>query len=297
MKQIAMKYSTFILLILLIASCEKERIVFDESMAVVGFKQNALLIPEDQAEGKEIEIYLGAPSGMEGTEVILEISVEGHSQPAIEGQDFTISSKELLVEIGVTRLTITPVNNNEFTGDKTFTLQIVSNSRDYRIAEESTVVVTLADDEHPLKNWLGNYTVEAVSYDGPGVYDETWTVTVSPVPDQLDQVQIVGVSGSDEPVIATIDKEALAISVEPGQALGQPYGDGYGDVGVFYGGNLKDITWTYPPAELYTEAGETAITGTIAEDGSQILIDNWAHLLTEEEGFIYDVFKTTWIKQ
>ncbi|HDR88688.1 MAG TPA: hypothetical protein ENN63_03530 [Bacteroidetes bacterium] len=297
MKTFALKFSPLMLMILLIASCEKERIVFNESMAVVGFKQNALLIPEDQAEGKEVEIYLGAPSGMEGTDIILEVSMEGHSNPAIEGQDYAISSKEVPVEIGVTRITITPVNNTEFTGDKTFTLQIASNSRDYRIAEESTLEVTLADDEHPLKNWLGNYTVEAISYDGPGVYDETWTVTVSPVPEQLVQVQITGVSGSDEPVIATIDKEALTISVEPGQTLGQPYGEGYGDIGVFFGGNLKDITWSYPPPALYTEAGETPITGTIAEDGSQILIDNWAHLLTEEEGFIYDVFNTTWIKQ
>ena len=297
MKKFALKYSPLVLMILLIASCEKERIAFDKSMAVVGFRQNALLIPEDQAEGKEIEIYLGAPAGMEATEVTLEVSVEGHSRPAIEGQDFTLSSKEVTVEIGVTRVTITPVNNTEFTGDKTFTLQIVSNSRDYLIAEENTLEVTLADDEHPLKNWLGNYTVEAISYDGPGVYDETWTVTVSPVPQQLDQVQITGVSGSDEPVIATIDQEALTISVEPGQTLGQPYGEGYGNIGVFFGGNLKDITWSYPPAPLYTEAGETPITGTIAEDGSQILIDNWAHLLTEDEGFIYDVFNTTWIKQ
>ncbi|HDJ33833.1 MAG TPA: hypothetical protein ENF21_07025 [Bacteroidetes bacterium] len=293
MKNYIIKLSLVLSVVLLFSACEQERIMFDTSLAVVGFQSASFTIPE--AEGDSIILYLGAASGTEPTEVTLEVSTEGHANPAIEGEDYTIESKQVTLEVGITKVAITPVDNDIFTGDKTFTVTIVSNSKDYEQAVQSSAVITIKDDEHPLLNWLGTYIVDAVSYDGPGVYDERWTVSVTPVPGTVDKVNLVGIAGSSSIVVATIDKENLTITVEPGQEIGDVYG--YGPTGVFWGGNLKDITWSTPSEELYAEAGETLITGTVSEDGSEILIDDWAHLLLDYEGFIYDVFNTTWTKQ
>lgn len=295
MKKILCISGIFLAGITLFTGCEKDPILFDSSMNVVGFSETTLTLTEIQ--GGSVTLYLGAPAGAEATVVTLNVITEGIVNPAMEGTDFTISSKEVTVAVGTTSVEITPIDNDVFEGNKSFKLSIASNSKGYNMSKQKTVLVTINDDEHPLKNWIGEYSVAAVSYDGPGVYDEAWNVSISPVVDNVDRLQILGVAGSDQPVIAAIDKDNLTITISPAQPLGLVYGSDYGAVGVFYGGNLKDITWSTPSPELYSEAGATSIIGTISEDGSGMLIDNWAHLLTDYSGFIYDVFNTTWTKK
>ncbi len=264
-------------------SCEEDLIKFDSSMNVVGFSKTSLVVAENNADGATVEIYLGAPNGADATDVTLEVSTEGLDNPAVEGQDFTISSKTVSVGVGTATVTITPIDNDIFTGNKSFYLSITANSKNYKIAAQNEMLITINDDEHPLKNWIGTFDVDAASYGNPGAWDEAWVVTTSPVDGDVTKLQMVGIGGGDQPVIATLDKDAMTITIDPGQDAGNAYG--YGPTLVYWGfTDLSAFDDTKP------------LTGTIQNDGT-IVVDNWCHNLSDYGTYIWDVFKTTFTKR
>lgn len=303
MKKILNILSVVLVTLLLVTSCESDPIKFDTSYGVVGFESSSVVIRED-ATG-EVKIYLGGVIDLASTDVTVEVSIEGISKPAIEGEDFTLSSKTINVSVGDAAITINPIDNDLFEGDKKFKLKIVSNSLNYLTSVQDEVLVTLSDDEHPLKLWLGEWEVEAISYDGPGAYDETWQVIIAPLEgdETGTMISITGVSGSDSTIVGTIDKSTFTITIESGQDLGEVYGSGNANVGLYNGDEMKDITWREVPSAIFETASVTPIVGTVAEDGSSISIDGWAHLLVDTEAietetpWIYDVFNTTWTKK
>jgi len=281
MKNILLKTSLFLSLAFLFASCEKEGILFDSSMNVVGFNASTFSIAEN-ADGA-IEIYLGAPSGANSTDVTIEVSAEGHDKPAVKDVDYTIASMQATLEVGVNSITISPVDNNEFTGNKTFTVSIVSNSKNYNISAQNSATVTIVDDEHPLKNWIGTYDVAAASYGSPGAWDEAWVVTTTPIEGEPYKLHLTGIAGSDVDVIASFDTDAMTISLDPGQ-----------DIGDTYGWGATVIYWGYSD---FSGIDDTKIlTGTIENNGT-IRVDNWAHILADEDNGIWDVFNTTWTQR
>ncbi len=283
MKKIIQISGLLLGLTVLFTACEQDPILFDSSMDVVGFSKSTAAIAENNASGGTIDIYLGAPEGTAATEVTLAVSTEGQDNPAIEGQDYTISSKQVSVPMGITQITITPVDNSQFTGNKSFVLNIVSNSKNYLIAKQNSMVITIIDDEHPLKNWIGTYDVAAASYGSPGAWDESWVVTTSPVIGDVTKLQMVGIGGGDLPVIASFDTDAMTITIEPGQDAGDAYA--YGPTIIYWGyTDLSDFEDTKP------------LTGTIQNDGT-ITVDNWCHNLSDYGRYIWDVFNTTWTKQ
>lgn len=266
-------------------ACEKEPILFDSSSGLVGFSSSALTVTED-GSGDSITLYLGASAGAAASTVSLEVITTGLSNPAVEGTDFSLSSKEVSCAVGETKVKVTPVDNDVFTGDKMFMVKISSVSK-YDVAAEDSVMVTIQDNEHPLKPWIGTYDVDADSYgdvlngEADGAWDEAWTVVTSPVAGALDQLQMVGVGGGDQPVIATLDKDAGTIVIQPDQDAGDCYG--YGSTLVYKGDfNLNIVEGA-------------SLTGTISPDGT-IVVDNWIQYLTDYD-FIWDEFKTTWTIQ
>jgi len=252
--------------------------MFDSGTSVIGFNKSTLTISENGTAGT-VNLYLGAATGTTATVVTLQVSTEGIAMPAIEGTDFTLSSKTVSVGVGETAVTITPIDNAVFEGTKQFKLIISSNSIGYSISTQKTVTVTISDDEHPLKTYIGTYTVAAASYGDPGNWDEEWTVVVTPVEGKLDQVSMLGIAGSTIPIIATIDKDAMTITIAGAQVLSDTYG--YGGVTVYKG--YDDLT--------YSETD--SLTGTVQPDGT-ILVDGWCHF---NDGWVWDVFNTTWTKQ
>jgi hypothetical protein len=87
--------------------------MFDAASSIVGFSKTTLSITENATSGS-FSIYLGAKAGTAATDVTLEVSVDGIANPAVEGTDFTVSSKILSVPVGVTAFTVTPIDNNIF---------------------------------------------------------------------------------------------------------------------------------------------------------------------------------------
>jgi len=285
MKKHIIKLCIILVTLIAVNGCQKEYpLKFDSGTSVIGFNKSALTITEDGTAGS-VNLYLGAATGANTTDVTLQVSVEGIANPAIEGTDFTLSSKNVSVGVGETAVTITPIDNGVFQGDKQFILLISSNSNNYSISAQKSVTVSISDDEHPLKAWLGTFTVEAVSYgddfygEAPGSWDEEWTVVVTPVEGKLDQVSMLGIAGSTIPILATIDKDAMTITIAGAQVLSDTYGNGA--VTVYNG--YDDMT--------YSETDP--LTGTVKPDGT-ILVDGWCHF---NDGWVWDVFNTTWTKQ
>ena len=292
MKNSIFKILVMLVAIILVTSCEDEKVMVSKSIKLVGFNSSSVIIPESQ-EGT-VSLFLGAAAGKSLT-VNLTVSTEGISNPAAEGADFTISTKTPELTTGDTEITITTIDNDQFTGDKYFDL-VIAASDNYQTAAENTIRVTISDDEHPLKNWLGTYSVAAASYGSPGAWDESWTVVISPVAGELDQVNLVGISNSADPILGTIDKDGLTITIESGQ-LFEAYGYGAEGCGLYYAtDDILAIASGYVTSEMLGAATAITMEGTVAGDGSTIAIDRMAVNL-EAYAYVWDCFNTTWTKQ
>ena len=149
----------------------------------------------------------------------------------------------------------------------------------------SVHTATIVDDEHPLGLWIGSYTVDAQSYGDPDNWDEVWTVSTVPDPDDVNNLLVTILStpygGPGEPFIATIDKEAMSITIAPGTWAGSIYG--YAD----------GMTITHSDYNNFVDS-EAPIVGTVEADGT-ILIDEIG-MVNAGAGWIWDAFNTTWAK-
>lgn len=284
MKKYIIKLCIILVALVFVTGCQKEYpLKYDSGTIVIGFDQTTISVIENAPSGS-VNLYLGAVSGTEATDITVEVSVEGIANPAVEGVDYTLSSKTVSVGVGLATVTITPIDNSVFQGNKQFKMIIKSNSKNYQMSNQSSLTVTITDDEHPLKDWLGTFTVEAVSYgddyyeEPPGSWDEEWTVVITPVEGKLDQVSMLGIAGSTIPILATIDKDAMTITIAGAQVLSDTYGNG--EVTIYKG--YDDMT--------YSETDP--LTGTVKPDGT-ILVDGWCHF---NDGWVWDVFNTTWTK-
>jgi hypothetical protein len=300
MKKLIIKTSiVLVTMLLMVTACEDGTILFDSSMNLVGFTSTGLTINENQGTSTPFNIFFGAAEGTPATTVTLTIDTVGLGNAAAkEGIDFTVSAKSLSVEVGEDNTaTITPIDNAIFTGNKRFYI-VISASSSSLISAQKRFLVTIADDEHPLKNWLGSFTITAVSYGNPGSWDEEWDVLTTAVEGHLDQIAITGLGyGSTEPLIATIDKDALTISIVSGQTLGTAYGGANGEVKLYYGTDAiigQVLAGDYINSEMLTAAAMIPITGTIDNDGT-IFLDKMGMVLTDYD-WPWDVFNTTWGK-
>lgn len=299
-KQYIKSFLTVVAIIFLASACKKELIMFDSSMNVVGFNSTDYAIRENLNGPAPIEIYLGAALGTEATEVTFVVDTAGlGASAAKEGIDYTLSSNSVSVGAGISTVSVTPVDNDVFTGNKKFYLVIASNSKNYQISAQKRVLVTINDDEHPLKQWLGAYTVSAASYGSPGAWDETWNIVTAPVEGHLNQLSITGLgNGSTVPIIATIDKDAMTISIESAQLLGEAYGPDNGVVKLYYGTDeIMDqlLLGEELTSDMLSAAATHKITGTIEANGT-IHLDKMGMVLTDYD-WCWDIFNTTWVLQ
>ncbi|MRR23172.1 hypothetical protein EG830_09360 [bacterium] len=292
MKKIISNLLLLTVTLFIVTSCDdKYPIIFDESNVIVGMSKSTLSVKED-ATGS-FTIYLGGAEGTEPTDVTLTVSVDGISKPAVEGTDFTLSTKNVNVPVGLATVTVTPINNSIFTGNKQFKVTITGNSKNYTVTAQESILVTIVDDEHPLKAWLGTYTVAAVSYGDPGSWDEAWTITTTAVPSDVTKLNVVGIAGSTTPVVATVNTTTMTIEMTSPSDLGAIYG--YDSGSVYYATDeILAIASGYLTTGLLTAASSHKITGTIQANGT-IKIDRMCIVL-DDYVYAWDCFNTTWTK-
>ncbi len=270
-------------LVLVVSSCDWSPVVWDESKVFVAFSDVSTSILE---EGGTIGIVVAvtALDGAPAVTVDFEFDTTGidAANAALEGDQYTLLNDSKTLSFpngwGWDTIWIEPADNEIFTGDKEFNITLTTNSLDLTLGAISTHAVVLKDNEHPLAKWLGDYSVEALSYGNPGPWDEAWSVSAAPDPDNVSNLLLsISVYYPGEPFAAKIDTEAMTITIEPGTDAGDLYGGG---PVTFYSGDYG------------TQDMEAPIVGTIEEDGT-IRIDNLASFHGDE---IWDAFNTTWTK-
>jgi len=291
MKKIIMNFCMLAVTLLMVTSCDDNYpIMYDEANIVVGISASSLSVKEN-ATGS-FNVYLGGVDGTEATDIVLEISVNGIASPAVEGTDFTLSSKNVNTPVGVKAVTVTPIDNSTFNGNKQFVVKIASNSKNYPVTPQDSIKITLVDDEHPLKAWIGTYTVAAVSYGSPGEWDEEWTVTTAPVASDVTKLTMTGIAGSSEAVVATLNTTTMTVTIASPSSING--GEGYDNTSVYYATNeLLAIASGYVTTGMLSAASQP-ITGTIEANGT-IKIDKMCIIL-DDYVYAWDCFNTTWTK-
>lgn len=284
MKKILNRITFVLAAVTLLVSCEADYVMFDSSKNFVAFPAKSTPVLE-QGGQVPIPVYVVALDGAPACDVTFDFSVDGIAAPAVEGEDFTLvnSSKSLSFPggAGYDTIWIQPIDNDEFTGNKMINVVLQSNSQNYQFGANISNAVTIVDDEHPLKNWIGTYSVEALSYGSPGAWDEAWIVQISAVDGELDKLEILIDAGNGGGVgfLAAFDTEAMTITIDPGTDAGDLYG--YGS-SLMYVGDFASID------------RESSIVGSIESDGT-IKIDEVAMWLPDIT-YYWDAFNTTWTK-
>ena len=281
-----------IVVVAIFASCKNEIIIFDSSKTFVAFTSSALTVQES-ADVLNVPVMVAALNGSPALTVSFDIVSDEEARPAVEGVDFTVTpdgTVNFAEGSGIINLQVHPIDNDQFTGDKSFKIVIISNSANYNTGAQSIITVVLKDDEHPLAKWIGTYDVAAASYGNPGAWDEAWVVTTEPDPDDVNNLLVYGVgSEGSGPLVGVVNTDDMTITFSSGQPLGEAYGDlgiGAYNLGVYKGTDTGDIIPDEP------------LVGVIEEDGT-IQVDLWGHMIDEGSynGYIWDVFNTTWTKQ
>ena len=124
-----------------IASCDDNiPQSFNAEDSNASFSKTTASVNENATEPLEIPLVLAGIPGSGKVTVTLAVSTEGDTNPAIEGEDFTIDNKEITFEegYGTQNIVIRPIDNNVFTGKKTFTLTIASSTPELSIVGNDT---------------------------------------------------------------------------------------------------------------------------------------------------------------
>ncbi|MGM9734043.1 MAG: Calx-beta domain-containing protein [Prevotella sp.] len=199
------------------SSCSNDLPEFNNADAFVALRQSTATMGETSGEN-ELTVLLTSLGGKEGS-VDFEI-VSDSIAPAVEGTDFQIlnESKTLKFtkEVNEQVIKIKVIDNDVYTGDKRFTINLV-NAQGVNIGAEKSITVTIEDDEHPLAFMLGTYAAKGPGYfDGGEMVD--WTVKIAKDDSDVSKVWITNMvpNGSNTPIYGTVNdaKDEIRIPVK-----------------------------------------------------------------------------------
>lgn len=281
MKRILIKYIAILSAALLVSSCEWEPPLFDSANSFIAFPSSSSLTGE---AGGVIGIPVVVTADLSAPSVSVTFEFDEASD-AVEGEHFNLINSSNTLDVsegwGYDTIWIEPIDNDIFTGNLSLIINLTSNSQSYPFGVIKSHSLTIIDDEHPLGKWIGTYSVEALSYGNPGVWDESWIVTTDVVDGDISSLSITILStdygGPGEAFLATIDPEEMTITIAPGTEVGDIYGNGSTQ---WYVGDFSYIDTDSP------------IVGTVEEDGT-IKIDEIAAWLSDFS-YYWDAFNTTW---
>jgi len=286
MKKILIYFASLIVGLSLFISCDdlNEPVVLKDSDKFVAFAKTTASVKENTSGQIGILVYIASPGG-NGCSVDFYFDYQGINNSAIEGVDFQLvnSNKTLTFTnyYGYDTIWIDPVDNAIYEGNKTVNITLSWPTDGFSLGRESTLLLTIVDDEHPLKDWIGTFTADAASQGSPGAWDETWTIETAAVDGDPTSLTISGIAGSPSKIVATFNTDDGTVTIQPGQTIdGYSYGD-YGVIGIYWG--------QYPDIDV-----EKKIIGEFFSDGS-IYLPNFGEMFVEEPnvGIVWDVFDVT----
>jgi hypothetical protein len=273
MKKILINMGVIFFVALAFASCEKnEPILYSEK--IVSFDAKSLEVPENSTSVFPAKMFIAGTEGDGGSEVTLEVSTEGLANPAVEGEDFTIDglTASFATYHGMDSVMITPIDNEDYEGNKQFMLIMSSASNGYELGSWDTLTVNLIDNEHPLALVIGTYNVAVTDAWGD---DASTTITTTAIDGTVEQVQFpLGQFApgwgmpADYMVYADVDLEAQTFKILTGQSY-DTFGYGPCKISGYYGDSGEQM-----------EDGEY-VNGTIDANGNITLTDYIGVMITE----------------
>jgi len=283
MKKSIIKYFAILSAVLLVSSCEWNPPTFDAADSFIAFTASSSGVAE-QGGMIGIPVLVTAESSAPAVSVTFDFD---ESSAAVEGEDFTLVNTSNTLDIsdgwGYDTIWIQPIDNDVFTGNILLIINLTSNTNSYAFGVTSSHTLTIIDNEHPLGNWIGSFSVDAVdywSYFGP----ETWTVTTEPDPSDVNNLIVTGMgSGYSEytSVTGVVDLDAKTITFSAGAEIGT-HADYSGPIAIYLGDEGGGIY-------------EEPIVGDINDDGS-IYVDLLGVKFVGglNAGLTWAVFETTW---
>jgi len=294
MKKIINRITFVLAAVTLLASCEADYVMFDSSKSFVAFPTDKTTIQEPGGP-VAIPVYVVALKGSPAITVNFDFDGTDIPNAAVEGVDFDILNDSKTLSFpdgwGYDTVWIDPIDNDIFEGNKMVYLQLTSNSQNYQFGANDVNTITFIDDEHPLKAWIGTYTVQATdywSYFGA----ETWTVTTEADPNDLNNLIVTGI-GNDpsknggysdvQSIIGVVDTDAKTITFTSGSEIGT-HAAFSGPINIYLGDEDGNVY-------------EEPIVGDINDDGS-IYVDHLGIKFVGglNAGLTWGVFETTWTK-
>ncbi|MDE5421095.1 hypothetical protein L3073_02620 [Ancylomarina sp. DW003] len=265
-------------------SCEeKDSILVPEDIAYVSFTKSDASYNESNTT-LELELQLVTFS-TQRTECTVNITTEGLENPATD-TDVTLASNTVIFEkgVGYAKTSLSLIDNDMIDGKKQFYLEITSvpNGIDIGIDGKEKILVTIIDDEHPLRYFNGNYTHVGESHPTwSGTVN--WTSQIEVDPDNDSQIIFKNIFPWKQDVqvgvVGVVNEAEKTIELASSQKLTDT-GAGYYYFGFYSGENFND-NWE-------GDQTEDPILGTytINADKSEIVItlNEWGARWMEPAG-------------
>lgn len=242
------------------SSCSNDLPEFNDADAFVALRATTASFAEN-GEGTEIAVLLTSLNGLEGT-VDFEI-VPDSIAPAKEGVDFSIenASKTLTFtkDAPTQIIKVKAIDNNVYTGDKRFTINLV-NAQGVNLGASKSITVTVEDDEHPLAFMLGTYAAKGPDYFGGGEITD-WTVKISKDDTDAAKVWISNMvpGGSNTPIYGTVNdaKDEIRIPVKQDIVITSSYPHVWFE--AFYGADGDEDVEDFVVGHITTNADGKAV--------------------------------------
>jgi hypothetical protein len=250
MKTKGLIYILSLIFVLLSTSCEEDHIMTKYTGDAASFlKESYVISIKPDFEYLEIPVFHKSIN-QSGSKLEIEVvASEGTASDifSIDKTVFDFNEADTLI----TKLSIDYTKLTEFT-DYSVTLNFTDTYLDVAYDGYESVTISFAKYSR-IYEWVGNYTVDAVSNYDPGNWDESWSVTTKAT--DPTHLEIIGIAGSEIPINATLntDPGIMTITIPYGQDIGDVYDNG--------------ATLIYNSNEAL-EKLESDLIGTINEDGS-----------------------------
>jgi hypothetical protein len=218
MKKIFNKAVYLVLAIFVFSACSKDIELFEASDSFVAFRSASFKVSEK--DSLQIPVVVGALKGSEAVTVTYQVT----SGTAVRDSIFTIATDSSLVYtdgFGTQYIVVKPIDDDVFTGNRSFTIKLLTNSANYPFGAIDRATVTIVDDEHPLKLVLGAYVFAGLDAWGDPF---SANITTSPVDGDLTMISfpldaLIGYGAPPEAlVLASVDLVANTFKIKTGQS-------------------------------------------------------------------------------
>ena len=247
-------------------SCSKlnDYPVFEDGESFAAFDIISMTVNED-AGTINIPVTIGSVDPKQ-----VAVAYEVTDGTAKAGEDFSLADASAVLAFdGETRTMNIEINivefAGEYTGDKTFSVSLVS-AGGLKLGKNSTCSVKIADLDHPLAAILGSYTASCKSYSGA---DLTWTLNFEKDPSDVTVVWVDApvywasqyASWGDYSVYGNVSEDMKTITFPCGQTCGA-----LSDSPAWFDTETDVFTLgTWAPGISLDDSG--VITMTMTEDG------------------------------